>query len=312
MTIERIEELLGLLPADAPYLVRIPRSLSVQGFPPDIANNAYAFNDPSFGWGFVKSFLDLGRPLPALVYESQLLRPYCCLMYAASDKDARAALELEHPANRQRRILLRCMLLRTEYTYAAIAKKLNLSEEAIRIYEMLFWNVRDRDRAYICSLIYPDTRQVEFVPGYFLHEDPEMVALRAAYHHGIDVVEALLGMKDPLEDSNGVEHGRALAARFLSAANFVAKIGGIHQDLPALANARQLLSSVGRGQWKHSNQPGMDDDDRRGLGGMSLGRSLSETFMEIVIKPNTLSVNLHNHLLSVTLNPIIRLNLLAR
>ena len=123
---------------------------------------------------------------------------------------------------------------------------------------------------------------MEFVPGYLLHEDPEMVALRAAYHHGIDVVEALLGMKDPVEDSNAVEHGRALAARILSAANFVAKIGGIHQDLPALANARQLLSSVGGGQWKHSNQPGMDDDDRRGIGGMSLGRSLRETFMELV------------------------------
>jgi hypothetical protein len=27
----------------------------------------------------------------------------------------------------------------------------------------------------------------------------------------------------------------------------------------------------------------MDDDDRRGLGGMSLGRSLRETFMEIVL-----------------------------
>ena len=108
-----------------------------------------------------------------------------------------------------------------------------------------------------------------------------MVALRAAYHHGIEVVEALLGMKDPVEDSNAVEPGRALAARILSAANFVAKIGGTHQDLPTLANARQLLSSVGGGKWKHSNQPGMDDDDRRGLGGMSLGRSLSETFMEI-------------------------------
>jgi|SRR5436190_630774 len=138
MTIERIEELLGLLPADAPYLVRIPRSPSVQGFPPEIAINAHAFNDPSFDWGFVKSFLDLGRPLPALVYESQLLRPFCYLRYAASDRDARAALELEHTANRQRRILLDCMLLRTEYAYEAIAEKLTLSEEAIRIYETLF------------------------------------------------------------------------------------------------------------------------------------------------------------------------------
>src|SRR5947199_2656820 len=117
MTLERIEELFGLLPPDAPYLARIPRPLSVQGFPPEIDVRAHVLNDPSFGWRFIESFLELDRPLPALVYEWQLLRPYCYLRYGKWDPDARAAIELERAANWQQCLWLRCMLLRSEYEY---------------------------------------------------------------------------------------------------------------------------------------------------------------------------------------------------
>src|SRR6266404_6124878 len=205
MTIERIEELLGLLPSEAPYLARIPRSLSVQGFPREIDIRGHVLNDPSFGWNFIQSFLDLGRPLPAQVYEWQLLRPYCYLRYATYDPDARAAIELQHPANWQRRVLLWAMLIRAEYEYGAVANKLHLSEAAVRMHEALFWNVRDRDRIYLCSLVYPETRLVEFVPGYVLNEDPMNLALRAALDHGIVSVEELLGLKNPVESVKGVE-----------------------------------------------------------------------------------------------------------
>ena len=68
MTIERIEELLGLLPSKAPYLARIPRSLSVQGFPREIDIRGHVLNDPSFGWNFIQSsnFELLGRMSRAL------------------------------------------------------------------------------------------------------------------------------------------------------------------------------------------------------------------------------------------------------
>jgi hypothetical protein len=36
MTIERVEELLGLLPPEAPYLARIPRPLSSEGIPTEV------------------------------------------------------------------------------------------------------------------------------------------------------------------------------------------------------------------------------------------------------------------------------------
>jgi len=282
MTIERIEQLLGLLPPEAPYLARIPRPLSLEGIPPEVDICAHVLNDPGFGWMFVKSFLDLGRQLPAQVYESELVRPYCQLRYLNDDREAREAIELEQRANYQRRLLLRCMLLRAEYDYGAIAKKLSLSEDTIGIYQTLFWNVRDRDRIYVTSLVYPDTRLIEFVPGYPLEEHATNLVLRAAFDHGIAKAEELLGLRNPVQEKNGAQHARELAGRILRAGNFAAQIGLIHQDLPALTNARLLLRKVGGGQWKEGNSVALDDDDVRGLGGMSRERSLQELFLDIM------------------------------
>src|SRR5437762_12238967 len=139
MTIERIEELLGLLPAEAPYLARIPRPLSARGFPPETDIYAYVSNDPTFGWRFIQSFLELDRPLPAQVYEWQLVRPYCYLRYCNGDREAQSAIELQRAGNWHQCLLVRCMLLRAEYDYGAIAKRLSLSEDTIRVYETLFW-----------------------------------------------------------------------------------------------------------------------------------------------------------------------------
>jgi len=39
----------------------------------------------------------------------------------------------------------------------------------------------------------PDTRQVEFIPGYIENEDSMYLALRAAVQHGIPAVENCTG-----------------------------------------------------------------------------------------------------------------------
>ena len=166
-----------------------------------------------------------------------------------------------------------------------------MSEDTIRVYETLFWNVRDRDRIYVTSLVYPDTRLIEFVPGYPLEEDPRNLVLRAAFDYGIQEAEELLGLKNPVQQSNGAQHARALAGRILRAGNFAAQIGLIHQDLPALTNARRLLRKVGGGQWKEGNSAALDDDDVRGLGGMSRGRSLQEIFLDIIRPDDAAQIN---------------------
>src|SRR6266487_866942 len=100
MTIERIEELVGLLPAEAAYLARIPRPLSVRGFPPETDIYAHVCNDPRFGWRFIQSFLELDRPLPAQVYQWQLVRPHCYLRSNSRFRSRRCSPRLSSRSRR--------------------------------------------------------------------------------------------------------------------------------------------------------------------------------------------------------------------
>ena len=243
MKANRIEQLIELLPSQAPYLARIPRELTWRGFPAETDLYAYASNDPGFGCGFIKSFLDLGKPLPTMVYESQLIRPYCYLRYHNNDSDARGAFELHRDRQSGRCILLECMLLRGEYDYPSIAKKLSITEATVQIYGTLFWNVRDRldDRIYINTLVYPEGRQVELVPGYAKKEHPRNLALRITVASGLDAAEEFLGLRSEATGAGRAEQAEAFAAKILSTGNFLAKMGFLHQKLPALEAARGVL-----------------------------------------------------------------------
>ena len=148
---------------------------------------------------------------------------------------------MEHPQNTHRRILLRCLLLRDEFDFAQIADRMGLSVDTVRIYETLYWSVRGRDKIYVASLVYPQTRQVEWAPDYPLKETPMNLALRTAMHEGISAAEQLLGLSDPVEDSRASDHARALASRILSNANFMAKLGFLNQSLPATDKALRVL-----------------------------------------------------------------------
>ena len=183
------------------------------------------------------------------MYESQLIRPYCYQRYHNHDRDARGAFELHRDRQSRRAILLECMLVRGEYDYPSIAKKLRITEATVQIYGTLFWNVRDRleDRIYINMLVYPESRQVELVPGYAQKEHPRNLALRITVASGLDAAEEYLGVGS--EGSEGseatepkrVEQAAALAARILSTGNFLAKMGFLHQKLPALTAALRVL-----------------------------------------------------------------------
>lgn len=240
MNVQRLEDLLGLLPAEAPYLVRVPHN--TRGFPREVDWRAYALNDPGFGWGLITSFLSLGRELPAAVSETELVRPYSYLAYGREDAQARQAIGLEFERPDQRRILARCWLL-VSGDYSAIGRRLRLSQEVVRIYESLFWNIRDRidDRCFVNSLVYPQSRQVELIPGYHRNESPLYLALRATVSSGIEAAEELLGLR-PVSGADG----KAWAAQVLRTADLMLKMGFIHQNLAVYKQARRLLRSTKR------------------------------------------------------------------
>jgi hypothetical protein len=241
MRIQRVKELLELLPAESPYITRIPHELSTRGVPREVDLHAYAENDPRFGWGFVSSCVALQRALPSTITEPELVRPYVHLAYELSDPEAQLAIGLELDRADHRRILLRCGLLLPQYSYSALAQRLGLSESAVRIFEALFWNVRDRlaDRIYIASLVYPESRQVELLPGYYRNESRMFLALRATWKSGsLEAAEEFLGGKE-----SNTQDPSLWSRELLSTMDLLLKVGLVHQSLHIFRQGLALLRS---------------------------------------------------------------------
>ena len=273
-----------MIPRRAPYLSRV--SLHTHrhyGTPVEVDIYASAKNDPGFGWMFVRSFIDTDEGMPSQVVESNLVRAYCYLRYRVPDHHVRRALEIEHGSNWQRRALLKCMLLMEDQSFRNIAEFLHLTEEAVAIYEILFWNVRDllKDKVYVNTLVYPDSRQIELGRRYALEESPANLTLRVSQQHGISAALEWLGIENPTQEFGAEVQAKSFEARILSTGNFLAKMGFLHQhDLAAIASARSVLNFSKRG-----GEQKKDDDSRRGLAGMSMGMSINESFMRIM-KPD--------------------------
>lgn len=279
MRIERIETLAGLLPTQNAYIKRLGRSPSNYGVSDSVQAYSHAMSDPMFGWQFVKSFLDNNSQLPIAVTESTLLRAYCFHRYNNGDRDMRMAFQLKARAEKNRMIMLQCMLLLEKLSLEHIAGELGLSLDTVRIYGDLFWNVRDRlkDTVYINSIVYPDTTQVLWVTDYHKNEDPLNISLRAAYHYGMETVKAFLGIANQTNEFEPENHAKTLEAQVLSTAAHSARLGLLHQShVASIESGRMMVQSS-----KLGGDLGKDDDSRLGLGSLGMKGSVLEHYRRI-------------------------------
>lgn len=272
--------LAGLLPERTNYIQRLGRTAGNHGVTDTVMAYAHAMSDPMFGWQFVKTFLDAGMNMPAIVTESELLRAYCFHRYNNADRDVRLAFQLRTQNEKTRRIMLHCMLLIEKYSISNMAAELILPEDAIRIYEALFWNVRDRfqDKVYINSLVFPDTTQVLWVEDYHKNEDPLNLAIRAAVQYkSLDTVKAFLGMTNQTNDYEAEAHAKTFEAQVLSTAVHSARLGLLHQkDVPSILGGRSMVQSS-----KLGGAVSKDDDTQLGLGSFGMKASVMDHFRKI-------------------------------
>lgn len=272
MQVERIETLVGMMPARNAYANRIGGDAFQT--PAEVSLYANALADPMFGWCFTKAFLDAKKPLPETVTESPLLRAYCYYAYSNRDPDVRRAFQLRTQAEKIRRTMLHCMLLIEKYDLKHISGELQLDLDVVRIYEMLFWNVRDRlqDKMFVNSLVYPETTQVLWVKQYHLNEDPLNLALRAAVTHGMETVKAFLGMTNQTDEFDAEGYAKAFEAQVVSTASHSARMGLLHQsDVPSISSGRSMVQSS-----KLGGDVAKDDDSRLGLGSFGMKAAVLE------------------------------------
>ena len=280
METTRIEQLVALMPEQNAYTRRLGgRFVPTADVSVEVATYAHSLNDPMFGWVFIKALLDQSQMIPDLVVESPLLRTYAYHRYSNRDPHVRQAFQLRTQTEKLKRAMLQCMLLIDKFSLEHIAAEMMMDLDVVEIYEMLFWNVRDRlhDKVYITSLLFPQSSQVLWVDNYHRDEDFLNIAMRAAAQHGIETAKDFLGMGNPTSEFNAEGHAKAFESQVLSTAMYAARLGLLHQkDAPAIAGGRLMVQST-----KMGGNISKDDDSRVGLGSFGMRPATLEHFRRI-------------------------------
>jgi hypothetical protein len=148
---------------------------------------------------------------------------------------------------------IRALLISDDVDYKYIARKTSLSEDTVKAYERLFFNIVDRkqDYMFIKNVVYPDGRMVEMFDDYLKNEDLGKILMRTGYNNGAEHVLHFAGFKSGLVHSlaNGNDMPAQLESLFMANGYLLARNGWINQRANAvgLHNARNILQASKQG-----------------------------------------------------------------
>jgi len=279
MKYEPIRQLILRLPADSPYFQVVFRNEPEKLRKSSLAERlAVALNDPSVLWNLASSYAAAGLPLFCL-QSGCPARQLLLLFPEHPDHSVADALALNLPPMRAPRDLFRAALCCRDATPDEIAKRFHLKLDLVRLFSELHWNFRDRTQEplYVAQFLFKKTRFPDAADKQQEAADPGLRLMRLGYEKGL---EALLQAAGPspfaIESGIGDAAGRIRGSLLSRAAIGLDMDLTSAKDNPALVQALKLMLL-------ESNQQGagLDEDARRGLEGMSMGRSLTETFLEI-------------------------------
>ena len=287
MTFEDIYELSEYIPENSRIfnVLELPYSDSNNSF----ETNRYAigYRDLSFLWNFIKSFTDTHSLLPNdfTVFRKKeeydlMLRVYNFERFNTKDRDVAFAIAIDRVLPPYQKNVIKACLLAEDYNLEEVANKLCLPKEVISIYEKLFFNVLDRmnEHSFIASLVYPESRVVEFDPNYVLRASYSSILRRSGYVNGVDDVLNMAGVRGYF--AGGVTQAvvKDFENKMMCNALFLSKNGFLNSNHVGITNAKNLLAAAKHGG---DNESGSSDDM---LGAGSIGSNLLEEVIHVSMK----------------------------
>lgn len=268
MTAERVEQLsrylaaYDLVPPNDAFDIYSETGIRSAG----VARFTQSYKSARFGFDALRSLASAALPFPAWFDGDDLIlfRMYCFLRGAKPDLVTQQALAFVTPHMRQEKSVLEGMLLARDTDFQKIAGYFGMPEEAIRLYEKSFFNVRDRmkDLPYLASQVYPEGRQVEMIEDYMNSEETRMLIRRAGYNFGLDDVLHFAGFPAYAIQSSrktGNLSAKDLEGVILAQGSFLARNGFINQRaVPAIRSAVGLIAASKMGGTEQG--AGLDDD----------------------------------------------------
>jgi hypothetical protein len=272
MTARHIRELTRYLRADGPYPGAVHSEQGSFGRSFRELCLAVCLNDPQFGYNFVMSFVTSGRTIPPGVLDMNLRRAFYYFARNTNDDVMSEAYALVHPANAANQRILNALLLCRDMKLGQIAEVLSLPENAVSVYEQLWFNVRDRlgDKSFIASLVFPQTLFVSKEQDPEEDRDYAQALLRAAVKYGADEVLYMSGLTP--SRSASVQVGKSaeeFEGLLMDAALTLVRHGRANdKTAPAIDRAKTLVAAS-----KRAGQPDRLTDDIAGLGAIGAAES---------------------------------------
>ena len=281
MNTNAVRETFRLLPADSvAYRCNPPHPGRRSKNPPEAAHHrwAEAMHNPQWGWRVALTHHASREPLPAALRDPSIRRAYRYLQGARDEPMAMAhALQASPECQNLRRVLQGFLCVR-DISLEGIALQLELDVAVVRLFEALFFNVRERGDGFRASVLFPETRIGAVVEVEKAFDDLERTLMRVGRDYGWQEVARLAGLI-PMEDATEspdillADMEKTIAAN----ARMLARAGHLNRkDSPGLRQGQALML---RPKPEAARQ--QTDDDRLGLGSFGMRAGVLEHFRRI-------------------------------
>jgi hypothetical protein len=281
MKTNAVHETFRLLPADSvAYRCNRPVFGRKTKNPPMAAHLRWAesMSDPQWGWRVAMTHHASEEPLPPSLRDPYIRRAYRYLHGNRDDQMAvaRALKESSH-CDRTRRVL-QGLLCARDISIEGIASLLELDPEVVKLFEALFFKVRDRGEAFRTGVMFPEARIGAVVEAEMNYHEMDFMLMRVGRDYGWKEVARLAGLRTMEEDAESPESMVADLEKTMAAnARMLVRAGHLNRkDSPGIKHGKTLVT---RPKPEATRQ--QTDDDRLGLGSYGMKTAVLEHFRRI-------------------------------
>jgi hypothetical protein len=276
-----VHETFSVLPADSvAYRCNPPLAGRKSKNPPMAAHTrwAEAMNNPEWGWRVATTHHASGEPLPSSLRDSSIRRAYRYLEGNRDEQMAMAHALKASPDCKSIRQVLQGFLYARNISIDGIATQLELDPEVVKLFEALFFNVRERGDGFRAGVMFPETRIGAVVEAEKDFHEVDLMLMRVGRDYGWKEVARLAGLI-PLEDPNESSETMLADVERTMAANgrMLALAGHLNRpDSSGIRHAKVLMSRP-----KPEVLRPQTDDDKVGLGSFGMRAPVLEHFRRI-------------------------------
>lgn len=182
------------------------------------------------------------------------------------------------PNCKNTRQVLQGFLCARDISLEGIALQLELDADVVRLFEALFFNVRERGDGFRASVLFPETRIGAVAEAEKDFDDLERTLMRVGRERGWKDVARLAGLRTLEDEGESTESILADMERTIAAnARMLALAGHLNRkDSPGIRHGNTLMMRL-----KPEAVRQQSDDDRLGLGSFGMRSAVLEHFRRI-------------------------------